>query len=144
MKEFIRLKMVLVIAALASSAAVMAVTLPSTSYTPFSSSEPSYQGISSGTSVTLPETSFQSLGASTWCTDQEQGTAACENCCYEAVIACYSSCSGSDCDECDTNNKACRGYCNGASLPLDGGLGFLLILSAIGAAVRPLISRKKS
>lgn len=146
MKKFIRLKMVLVIAALASSAAIMAVTLPSTSYTPFSSSEPSYQGISSGTFVKLPETSFQSLGASDWCTKETPGTESCEACCVDELRACLAR-AGEDPTlqaECATSNDACMTYCDGRSLPLDGGLGIMLILSVIGAAVRPLMCRKLS
>lgn len=142
MKGFVRLRLVLAVAALCSSAAMMAVTLPSTSYTPYSSDETSYYGVE-GSFVTLSGSSFQSLGASVWCTDETPGTSACEDCCYDAVIACYSSCSGDDCSECDTNNKSCRGYCNGASLPLDGGLGLLLALSALGAVLKPLLWRKR-
>ncbi|MCQ2360145.1 MAG: hypothetical protein MJ009_01515 [Paludibacteraceae bacterium] len=132
-----------------------AVTLPSTSYSPYSASSPSDDGyaIGGGTMVTA---SYSSLGAADDCSDDKHAQAAgykgCADCCVSKYLdtTCYGKCmaQGGDPDSCAAEcagpeAKACTDACEGASLPLDGGLSILLILSVAGGAVKLLRNRDK-
>ena len=125
-----------VMAALAAQWAV-AVTLPSSSYSPYSGSDASYDG--AVYSVTLPKSSFNALGTSEWCSSETPGTDACENCCTDNVVACYGS--GEEEAECDRLNLECTRYCDGGSLPLDAPLWFMLVGAVILSAAKNLVRR---
>ena len=125
------LKFLILALGLIAAQGAVAVTLPSTSYNPYSGGGSSYEAEPSGQLITLPSSSFRSLGAGepVWCSDQTPGTTACSDCCYEAVIACYSG--GGEESECDANNLECTRYCDGHSLPLDAPLWALILLFVI-------------
>lgn len=128
-----------VMAALAAQWAV-AVTLPSSSYTPYGGSDASYEA--GAYYVTLPSSSFIGLGTSEWCSAETPGTEACENCCSEAVTSCYSS--GEEEAECDRLNLECTRYCDGASLPLDAPLWFMVMSVVILSVAKNLVRRYRT
>ncbi len=122
-----------------------AVTLPSTSYSPYaggSASSSSEQSLlTSGTMVT-GSYSVLSEGDDPY-THVCDGQTDCENCCRDnAFLACIVA--GGDPDECGAANTKCENSCEGGgSLPLDGGLSILLILSIAGGAAKLLRNRNK-
>lgn len=140
----------------------VAVTLPTTSYTPSYASEEFGTGsgvvFGSGTIVTG---SYRSLGAidPDVCTGSAPGIpksgTSCSNCCSTAagLESCIDACvnNGGDPDECEESCGASTGYdscvssCNaGPSLPLDGGLSILLALALGSGAFRAFrVFRKK-
>ena len=121
----------------------VAVTLPSTSYSPYSIGGV-YEAEPSGQMVTLPSSAFSSLGEGepTWCANQTPGTTACSDCCSEAVIACYSS--GEEESVCDANNLECTRYCDGHSLPLDAPLWFVVMSVVILSVAKNLVRRYRT
>lgn len=109
---------------------VFAVTLPSTSYSPYSSSS-SYSEVQIYGSGTVITGSFNELGTATdVCTTEgepgvppEEGT--CEECCSKYFGA-----------KDPAGNLACVSSCEqGASLPLDAPLWFMLALAAAFAVM---------
>ncbi|MCQ2350655.1 MAG: hypothetical protein MJ003_01630 [Paludibacteraceae bacterium] len=126
-----------------------AVTLPSTSYSPYaggSSSGTEQSLLSGGTMLTG---SYSVLGAYDECTKFDEG--ACESCCdsylqhpcFEICLSqggdpdtCASQCGGQQVKEC---KSACHG---GGSLPLDGGLSILLVLGIAGGAFKVFRARQ--
>ncbi|MCQ2369027.1 MAG: hypothetical protein MJ007_00930 [Paludibacteraceae bacterium] len=121
-----------------------AVTLPSTSYSPYSASTPS-DGSFTTTGGTMVTGSFSTLGAGEC---PPKTTIDCGSCCEAATWSAYSSCIESQCgglspDECEakcteeSGYNACMKDCEtDPSLPLDGGLSILLILSLAGGILR--------
>ena len=129
-----------------------AVTLPSSSYSPYSGggSESSEVVFGSGSMVTG---SFSSLGGgmpsgyqeqfdACVSTYPEQGSVERMSCCESVSTDCANAC-GSDYEcivACGSANKSCV---EAGSLPLDGGLSILLILSLAGGAAK-LLRNKRS
>jgi len=122
----------------------VAVTLPSTSYTPYAGggSESSEVVFSSGSMISG---SYSSLGTVDpgVCTTSEPSVPAyesnCSDCCDIHVLGPCEDEKGTNCDEL---NVTCINSCmQGGSLPLDGGLSILLALALGSGAVRVL--RKK-
>lgn len=123
-----------------------AVTLPSTSYSPYSASSPSDGSFitAGGTMVTG---SYSSLGSGGYddpniCKGESPDTppagkgSSCEECCKTYS---YDPCKEAKLSiaECAQYNYACTNSCQeGPSLPLDGGLSILLILSLAGGAIK--------
>ncbi len=127
-----------------------AVTLPSTSYSPYSTSAPSDDGFitAGGTMVTG---SYSTLGSNgEWdaeCTSKIVGTdkMPCVECCIDMANNCVAECDGDIAclRACASNNESCSKACDAHSLPLDGGLSILLILSLAGGAAKLLRNRDK-
>ncbi|MCQ2336383.1 MAG: hypothetical protein MJ010_04285 [Paludibacteraceae bacterium] len=120
-----------------------AVTLPSTSYSPYSAS-PTSDGSFTTTGGTMVTGSYSTLrsGECPYGTTED-----CETCCYNAlgIAECEAGCETQACvDQCyiDLGYKSCVDECIGRSMPLDGGLSILLILSVAGGAVKLLRNRK--
>ena len=122
-----------------------AVTLPSTSYSPYPSSTSS-----TGESVitdggTMVTGSFSTLSAGEC---PHETTADCGTCCYNATKAQYDACMNScmktggfeqceeTCLESSGYNSCVKDCETDPSLPLDGGLSILLILSVAGGMVK--------
>ncbi|MCQ2360955.1 MAG: hypothetical protein MJ009_05710 [Paludibacteraceae bacterium] len=114
-----------------------AVTLPSTSYSPYAggSSSGTEQSLLSGGTMVSGSYSVLSEGDDPY-THVCDGATDCEDCCYNsAFLACLQA--GGDPNECGASNTKCVNSCEGGgSLPLDGGLSILLILSVAGGAVK--------
>ncbi len=122
-----------------------AVTLPSTSYSPYSASAPSGESFTTDAG-TMVSGSYSTLGTS----DCPSGTTVdCESCCYTAlgIADCEAKCTTQECvDQCyiDLGYKKCVDDCEGGgSLPLDGGLSILLILSLAGGMEKMLRGRRR-
>lgn len=144
-----RLKFLIVVLGLFVAHGVMAVTLPSSSYSPYSFDEQSYSQSVAPSGVRASSGRILSLGDYSdvypWtdhCATDYPGPdniMACQNCVATDLNQCYSACSGDgDCmDWCDEMNYKYQGDC-GRSLPLDAPLWFLLasivILSAANYA----------
>lgn len=133
-----QLKFLIAIVAVFITSGVMAVTLPNTSYAPYGVGEQysSDPVVNSGTMITGH---FQSLGDGgdySECTSKSFSD--CTTCCGDLVIACYQS--GKSMAECETVSTDCNNAC-GRSLPLDGGLGILLVLSVLGGALKSRLRR---
>ncbi len=115
-----------------------AVTLPSTSYSPYaggSASTGTEQSLlTSGTMVTGSYVSLGDYPSTDVCTTEEPGVppegGSCEGCC-DSNFNCTTD------TECWSLYYQCVNSCEqGGSLPLDGGLSILLILSLAGGAVK--------
>lgn len=128
----------------------LAVTLPTTSYNPYISGSYSSDVASYGSGV-LVKGSYLALGSGSDAdicrsdypdTPPEGKGSSCENCCNEYVLAPCLDAGGTD-EECGPRNNACVGGCEqGPSLPIDGGLSFLMLL-ALGSGVMSLRKSKK-
>lgn len=117
----------------------VAVTLPSSSYTPFSNdNEPSGVVFGSGSTVGGSSSSLGLFGGYQGeCDNQPTGN--CEGCCttYYDIEACLES--GTPYEECRATYSSCIKACEGGgSLPLDGGLSILLVLALGTGAVRAI------
>lgn len=149
-----RLKFLIVVLGLFAVHGAVAVTLPSTSYSPsdmngeYNNDAILYNNVDSRISG-----SFIALRAAdeTSCQTDDPGVpksgSSCEDCCKTAsgVEGCVDTCmaqEGADIDECQnscnesTGYKTCVNGCEqGASLPLDAPLWFMLALAALGTVV---------
>ncbi|MCQ2337259.1 MAG: hypothetical protein MJ010_08810 [Paludibacteraceae bacterium] len=127
-----------------------AVTLPSTSYSPYAGSTSSTGESFITDGGTMVSGSYNTLGSNgEWddeCTGKIVGTdkALCFECCSDKAKECASEC-GTDIEcltACANNNASCSKACEAHSLPLDGGLSILLLLSLAGGAAKLLRNRK--
>ncbi|MBO6034353.1 MAG: hypothetical protein J6P34_00690 [Paludibacteraceae bacterium] len=139
-----RLKFLIVVLGVFAAQGVMAVTLPTTSYTEYSSPV-SYEV--SGTSpggIVLPSTSFQQLGSIPYdeCT-AKTSFQECEQCCSQKVRDCYTDPSIPDKSECNTLSLNCNNDC-GRSLPLDAPLWFMVMSVVILSVAKNLVRRYRT
>lgn len=127
MMKNLRILIVLVLSVVASQV-VLAVTLPGTSYTPYTSGGESYSSATEsvvGSGSLIKGSYLEQLGV----TDYSECTnlttfAACEQCCSNLVTQCYES--GKSPSECESLSSGCNNSC-GRSLPLDAPLWFMLV-----------------
>ena len=134
-----RLKFLIVVFGLIAAQGVFAVTLPSTSYTPYSGSD-AFSSESAGGGLTMVKGAFDELGtvdpaASGKCVGASPGVpssgATCSDCCIT-----YYNCGSSSDPDCGSNFLSCINGCEqGPSLPLDAPLWFMLALAALGTVV---------
>lgn len=134
MMKNLRILIVLVLSVVASQV-VLAVTLPGTSYTPYTSGGEGYSATENvvGSGSLIKGTYLEQLGE----TDYSECTslptfAACEQCCGNLVLKCYDS--GKSRSECESLSSGCNDSC-GYSLPLDAPLWFMFALAALGTVV---------
>ena len=139
-----KLKFLILVLGMIAAQGVLAVQLPSSSY----SEVPSYESsgevvLNSG--VTFPKSSFLQLGTIDYneCTSKSTFQD-CEHCCRQKVIDCYGDSSIGDKSECNTLSSECNDGC-GRSLPLDAPLWFMLLLALGGGAkgLLPLLRKIK-
>lgn len=140
-----KLKFLIVVLGLFAAQWVMAVTLPSTSYTPYAGDE-QYGSSVVPSGVSIKSGGLLSLGGyddvykwTSHCSEDYPGPEnlmACQSCVAADLSKCYSACGeDTDCqDWCDEQNKIYQGEC-GRSLPLDAPLWFMLALAALGTVV---------
>lgn len=127
-----------------------AVTLPSTSYSSYSASTPSSERFTT-TGGTMVTGSYSTLGSYDVdaCTTGTQGVppspyTECSVCCYNLVYLPCANEFGKTDPQCLQAQDTCTGNCQqGGSLPLDGGLSILLVLSLAGGAAKVLRNRNK-
>ncbi len=130
-----------------------AVTLPSTSYSPYAGSTPSADESFTVSEGTIYKGNFSQLSSDAC--SSEPTTAKCQSCCANTYSEAYNSCldacmsePGSILESCEaqcatsTGLYGCMQSCD-SSLPLDGGLSILLILSLAGGAAKLLRNRDK-
>jgi len=123
----------------------VAVTLPTTSYSPYSSGS-DYSGGSSEVvfgSGTIISGSFTSLGTvdPSVCTTPGVRRTDCEDCCDENVLLPCEKEQGKGVT-CDNLYTSCVNSCEqGGSLPLDGGLSILLTLALFSGAAKAFRNR---
>lgn len=129
-----RFKFLIVVLGLIATQGVFAVTLPTTSYTEYTSPTGGYDD-NSISGVGLPSSPFMQLGTISYdeCTSMATFQL-CEQCCSNKVRDCYSDPTVTDKSECNTLSSECNNGC-GRSLPLDAPLWFMLALAALGAVV---------
>ena len=142
-----KLKFLIVVLGLVAAQGVMAVTLPGSSYSPYTTEEqynpqsvvPSGVRMTSGGLVSLGDYDDVYTWTDHCATDYPgpENIMACQNCVATDLSQCYTACSGdSDCmDWCDEMNYKYQGDC-GRSLPLDAPMWFVLALAAVGALRR--------
>lgn len=132
------LKSLMVAVAAIIAQGVMAVTLPSTSYTPYGGDN-EYVYESTETSGSMYEEHYYALGEGAYeeCTSKD--FAGCTSCCGDLVLACYQS--GKGMAECEKISTDCNNEC-GRSLPLSAPLWFALLLPLVAGALKPLLRRK--
>lgn len=144
--SFVRLTMMVAVLLWYSTVAV-AVQLPSSSYTPYSSGEYD-SAYGDGSSTTNSSGSFLQLGTAddTWCRsfDPQTQQKMCEDCCVDEYNSCMALVAQGLVTEQDCNDSSlsCGRYCDGASLPLDAPLWYMLALAAVGATFA--VMRKKN
>lgn len=132
-----RLKYLIFALGLVMAHGAWAVTLPSTSYTPYSASEITYDGMESTGSQFSPMR-FSALGSSEWgdaCVAEAGGVgniSACQSCCERKFNECCPNgeCEDEEYEQCKQLSRDCNNEC-GRSLPLDGGEWVLILLAAI-------------
>lgn len=124
----------------------LAVTLPTTSYNPYVSGSYSSDEASYGSGI-LVKGSYLALGSDAdICQSDNPGIppsgGSCEDCCNTSVLIPCDDAGGSE-DECGPRYLTCVNGCEqGPSLPIDGGLSFLMML-ALGSGVMSLRKSKK-
>lgn len=128
------LKFLIMVCGIMIAQGVLAVTLPTSSYTPHSSGD-SYSSESVYGGGSLIAGSFNTLGTEVdVCASATPGVPSgygtCEDCCDHYF------------PDDESSYLQCVNACEqGPSLPLDGGLSILLVLSVLGGALKPLLSR---
>ena len=125
-----------------------AVTLPSTSYSPYAGGTSSTGESFTTDGGTIVTGSYNNLSVGNGISDcqaYQKGSVERSTCCGEVVTQCYEGCKsaadpGSCMDACDDQQMKCI---DAPSLPLDGCLSILLILSVAGGMVKLLRNRNK-
>ena len=142
MMKNLRILIVLVLSVVASQM-LLAVTLPGTSYTPYTSGGEGYSATENvvGSGSLIKGSYLEQLGVTNYseCTNLTT-FAACEQCCSNLVIKCYES--GKPMSECEALSSGCNNEC-GRSLPLDAPLWFMLALAAVGAVVSLMVCARR-
>lgn len=131
-----RLKFLIVALGVFAAQGVFAVTLPSTSYYPHSSMD-SYSSETAGTDFSIMRGDYLSLGAgespdvcATATPGVPSGYGTCEDCCDNYF------------PDDDSTYLQCVNACEqGASLPLDAPLWFMLVIAVILSAAKNLVRR---
>lgn len=133
-----RLKFLIVALGLFATQGVFAVTLPSTSYTPYVCSE-SYTS-----SYSDEHTDFRSFvgtyaSLSSFDCSSQTTFDACNNCCIDKQNECFAQCQGDEgcAADCAAQTSECQNNC-GRSLPLDAPLWFLLASIVILSVAKTL------
>lgn len=142
MMKNLRILIVLVLSVVASQV-VLAVTLPGTSYTPYTSGGEGYSATENivGSGSLIKGTYLEQLGETDYSECTSMPTfAACEQCCSNLVIQCYES--GKSPSECESLSSSCNNSC-GRSLPLDAPLWFILMSVVILSVAKNLIRRHR-
>ncbi len=116
---------------------VFAVTLPSTSYSPYKSGD-SYSEVQIYGNGTLITGSYDALGtAINVCTSSEAGVPTEEDTCEECCRKYFGT-------KDPASNLACINSCEqGPSLPLSAPLWFALLLPLVAGALKPLLWRRR-
>lgn len=145
-----RLKILILALGLIMAQGALAVTLPTTSYSPYSTSEITYDGMDA-TGVQFSSMKFSALGSSEWgdaCVAESGGVgniSACQSCCERKFYECCPNgeCEDEEYEQCKQLSRDCNNEC-GRSLPLDGGEWVLLTLLAMAMVGRIVCSMIKS
>lgn len=140
-----RLKFLIVAVAAFAAHGVWAVTLPTTSYTQYNSDE-SYSSEFIGGGLSTVKGVYQELGtvdpeAAESCKGSSPGVPKTGATCADCCMAAYNCGSSSDPD-CGRNYLSCINGCEqGASLPLDAPLWFMLVIAVLSVTLRAYARR---
>ncbi|MBO7368484.1 MAG: hypothetical protein J6U24_07820 [Paludibacteraceae bacterium] len=155
-----RVKFIIVALGLLAAQFVAAVTLPSTSYTPYAQGDDYSSSVTSPTGVTMVPSSYLQLGdfvydwsaAETCATDYPgpENLSLCQNCVSGVEAGCEGMCTSylktdpgkyKECLEwCGQQNLHYQGDC-GRSLPLDAPLWFMLVIAVLSVTLRAYARR---
>ena len=127
-----QLRFLIIALGLTMAQVVLAVTLPSTSYQPYSV-DTNYEGLGINVGTVNNSMTFSALGdGGSWgdecARESSHDILACQNCCADKFLSC---CPGGECEEdeyneCKKLQLSCANDC-GRSLPLDAPLWFVIL-----------------
>ena len=136
-----QLRFLIIALGLTMAQVVLAVTLPSTSYQPYSV-DTNYEGLGINVGTVNNSMTFSALGdGGSWgdecARESSHDILACQNCCVDKFSSC---CPGGECEEdeyneCKKLQLSCANDC-GRSLPLNGGEWVLILMVVLAVALK--------